>query len=121
MRSTRRSAPLPQAATIRSLPEAFEVIKEMQRQGYEFGEDYRGAGGPALAEILEGRMAEAIDRDLDEIARRGEADRRNGGLQTGEACAARPPRGPKPKAGWPRRLDRPPPLLSAGSALPGSS
>ena len=28
-------------ATIESLPQAFEVIKEMQDQGYDWGEDYR--------------------------------------------------------------------------------
>ena len=69
---------MPQIVTIRSLPEAFNVIKEMQADGCEWGEDYRGAGREALAEIIQGRMREAIDRHLDEMARRGEADRRNG-------------------------------------------
>ncbi len=35
--------------TIRSLPEALAVIKEMQGQDYEWGEDYRAAGRAALA------------------------------------------------------------------------
>ena len=47
-------------ATIESLPQAFEVIKEMQDQGYDWGEDYRCAGRDALVDILEGRMVEAI-------------------------------------------------------------
>ena len=57
-----------QTATIRRLPQAFEIIKEMRAEGYEWGEDDRGAGREVLAEILEGRMAEAIDRHLDEMA-----------------------------------------------------
>ncbi len=64
--------------TIRSLPQAFAVIKEMQAQGCEWGEDYRQAGGAAVAALLEGRMATAVDRHLAEMARRGAADRRNG-------------------------------------------
>lgn len=69
---------MPQSVTIRSLPQAFAVIKEMEAQGCEWGEGYRGAGREALARILEGRMATAVDRRLAEMARRGEADRRNG-------------------------------------------
>jgi transposase-like protein len=67
-----------QTATIRSLPQAFKIIKEMRMHGDEWGEDYRGAGREVLAEIIEGRMDEAIDRHLEEVAKRGEADRRNG-------------------------------------------
>ncbi len=47
---------MPRTVTIESLPQAFEVIKQMQDQGYDWGEDYRQAGRDALAEILEGRM-----------------------------------------------------------------
>ncbi len=64
--------------TIKSLPEAFAVIKEMQGQDYESGEDYRAARRAALAEILEGQMALRVDRHLEEMAARGTADRRNG-------------------------------------------
>jgi hypothetical protein len=46
-----------------------------------WGEDVNAAARQALAEILEGRMALAVDRHLAEIARRGEADRRNGGYE----------------------------------------
>ena len=69
---------MPQAVTIESLPEAFEVIKEMQAEGYTWGEDYRPTSRAALARILEDGMAVSLDRHLREMARRGEADRRNG-------------------------------------------
>ncbi len=60
---------MPQIVTIRSLPEAFNVFKEMQADGCEWGEDYRGAGREVLAEIIQGRMHEAIDRQLEARAR----------------------------------------------------
>ncbi len=69
---------MPRTVTIRSLPEAFAVIKEMQGQDCDWGEDYRAAGRAALVEILEGQMALRVDRRLEEMARRGQADRRNG-------------------------------------------
>ena len=69
---------MPQAATITSLPVAFEMLKAMQAEGLAWGEDYRLAARQALAELLEGRMAATIDRHLERIAERGQADRRNG-------------------------------------------
>jgi len=69
---------MPQSATIKSLPRAFRMMKAMQAQGIEWGDDYRLAAGEALKAVLEGRMAAALDRHLDEMAERGEADRRNG-------------------------------------------
>src|SRR5882724_8382880 len=45
--------PMRQAVMIRSLPRAFAMIKAMQDQGYEWGEDYRQSGREALVEILE--------------------------------------------------------------------
>jgi putative transposase len=69
---------MPQAATIKSLPRAMRMMKTMQAQGIEWGEDYRHAAGDALKGILAGRMAAEIDRHLDEMAARGQADRRNG-------------------------------------------
>lgn len=69
---------MPQAVTIRSLPRAFAMIKAMQDQGYEWGEDYRQSGREALAEILEEQMDDAIDRHLAAADIDGEADRRNG-------------------------------------------
>ena len=47
-----------QAATIESLPMAFEVVKTMQADGLDWGEGYRPLGRQALAGIIEGRMAE---------------------------------------------------------------
>jgi transposase-like protein len=66
------------SVTIRSLPVAFAVMKSMQADGLEWGGDYRPMAREALVGILQDRMAEAIDRHLEEIAARGEADRRNG-------------------------------------------
>jgi putative transposase len=68
-----------QAATIESIPVAFEMIKAMHGEDLEWSEGYRIAGRLALAEIIEDRMAEAIDGHLDRLDV-GEAgpDRRNG-------------------------------------------
>jgi len=54
------------------------MMKSMQAQGIEWGDDYRRAAGVALKDILEGRMGCGIDRHLAEMAERGAADRRNG-------------------------------------------
>ena len=56
------------AATIESLPMAFALVKEMQADGLEWGEGYRPLGRQALAEIIEGRMSEAVDGWLDSLA-----------------------------------------------------
>ena len=69
---------MPQAVTIRSLPRAFAFVKAMQAQGLEWGEGYRGLGREAIAAILQGQMAQAIDEHLDRMAVLEEADRRNG-------------------------------------------
>lgn len=61
---------------INSLPQAYEVIKEMNLD--QDDSDYRSAGRQSLEAILEGRMQERITYYLDEMARLGEADRRNG-------------------------------------------
>ncbi len=74
---------MPQRVTIESLPQAFEVIKRMQDQGYDWGEDYRCAGRDALVDILEGRMVEAVDRHLERMSEGDEADRRNGVYRRG--------------------------------------
>ena len=66
------------AATIESLPMAFALVKEMQADGLEWGEGYRPLGRQALAEIIEGRMAEAVDRWLDGLDGIAMRDRRNG-------------------------------------------
>ncbi len=66
------------AATIESLPKAFEMVKAMQADGLEWGEDYRPLARQALAEIIESQMARAIDRYLDELDAEDVPDRRNG-------------------------------------------
>jgi hypothetical protein len=43
---------MPQTATIKSLTRAFRMMKAMQAQGVEWGEDYRRAAGEALKGIL---------------------------------------------------------------------
>jgi hypothetical protein len=53
-------------------------VKGMQAQGLEWSEDYRGLGRRALAAILTGQMAQAIDEHLDRLAALDQADRRNG-------------------------------------------
>lgn len=69
---------MPQAVTITSLPEAFAVVRAMQAQGLEWGEGYRPLGRQAIAAILEGQMAQAIDAHLERMAALDQADRRNG-------------------------------------------
>jgi len=66
------------AATITSLPMAFEVVKAMQGEGLEWGEGYRPLGRQALQEIIEDQMAAAVDRYLDRLDAEDAADRRNG-------------------------------------------
>ncbi len=63
---------------ITSLPQAFEMVKQMNLSGGEWESDYRVAGWQALQGILEEQMRDRIDRHLEEVAHRGEADRRNG-------------------------------------------
>src|ERR1700689_2724208 len=66
------------AATIESLPAAFEVVKAMQAQGLDWGEGYRPLGRRALAEIIETEMAAAVDRWLESLEAEDEAARRKG-------------------------------------------
>jgi putative transposase len=66
------------AATITSLPMAFEIVKAMQADGLDWGEGYRSLGRQALAEIIEDQMAVAVDRYLDRLEADDAADRRNG-------------------------------------------
>ena len=67
-----------QAVTMETLPQAFEVVKEMQADGLDWGEGYRPLGRQALAGIIEGRMAETVDRWLDGLDGSAMRDRRNG-------------------------------------------
>jgi transposase-like protein len=54
------------------------MVKAMQAEGLAWGEGYRSLGRLALAEIIEGRMAEAVDRWLDQLGPEDPPDRRNG-------------------------------------------
>ena len=69
---------MPRAVTIRSLPRAFELVKDMQARGLEWGESYRGLGRAAIAAILRGQMERSVDEHLDRMASLDAADRRNG-------------------------------------------
>jgi hypothetical protein len=62
---------MPQTATIKSLPAAFAMMKAMQAEGVEWGEDYRGAAQQALTELLEGRMDQLIHEHLERMAELG--------------------------------------------------
>ena len=65
-----------QRAVIRSLPQAYEVIKQMNLSP-EWDLDYRHAARDSLVRILEDRMNDRIDRYLEETGR-SLSDRRNG-------------------------------------------
>ena len=65
-------------AMIESLSEAFEMVKAMQADGLDWGVDCRQAACQALAGIIQGRMAEDVDRWLDGPEGRDGGDRRNG-------------------------------------------
>ena len=67
-----------QAATIESLPMAFEFVKAMRADGLEWGEGYRQLGRQALGEIIEGEMSEVVERWLAGLGRDDGPDRRNG-------------------------------------------
>jgi Transposase, Mutator family len=73
----KKEHPMPQrAATIESLPAAFEVVKAMQADWLHWGEGYRPLGRQALAKIIETEMA--VDRHLEGLEAEDAADRRNG-------------------------------------------
>jgi len=65
-------------ATIGSVRQAMNWVKEMHKDGWEWGADWRPDARDAVRRVLETTMASAIDRRLAELERRGEADRRNG-------------------------------------------
>ena len=53
---------------VRSLPQAFRIIKEMDLFG-DAESDYRSSGRESLREILEDRMRDRIDRHLGDTER----------------------------------------------------
>ncbi|MGH6904812.1 MAG: IS256 family transposase [Geminicoccaceae bacterium] len=54
------------------------MMKAIQAEDVEWGEDYRAGARQALAELLESRMGQLIDQHLERMAELGQADRRNG-------------------------------------------
>ena len=66
------------AATITSLPVAFEIVKTMQADGLDWSEGFRPLGRQAVAEIIEQQMRQAVDRHLEQLDADDGADRRNG-------------------------------------------
>ena len=62
---------------LRSLPQAFTIIKKMGLYGDEES-DYRSMARESLSKILEDRMRDRIDKHLEGMALRDELDRRNG-------------------------------------------
>ena len=71
------------AATIESLPMAFGFVKAMRADGLEWGEGYRPLGRQAIARIIEGEMAAAVDRHLAALDSDSGPDRRNGTYRRG--------------------------------------
>jgi transposase-like protein len=63
---------------IQTLPEAYDVINQMQLRGWAWSEECCQAGREAMTEVLTSRMTEVIDRILEEAERREQVDRRNG-------------------------------------------
>ena len=62
---------------IESLPQAWEIIKEM-RLSEDYESDYRVAGRQSLRQIIESRMKDRIDNYMEEIGRYDGEERRNG-------------------------------------------
>ena len=66
------------AATIESLPMAFALVKEMQADGLEWASAIVPSARQELSEIIQGLMAEAVDRWLDSLDGPAMRDRCNG-------------------------------------------
>jgi len=69
---------MPGLAQIKSLPHAFEIIKQMELRPEEVSLDVREEARLALQTILRGRMDRFIDVCLQDLGERGVEDRRNG-------------------------------------------
>jgi putative transposase len=69
---------MPQEATVRSVSQAYRVIKQMRLQGWDVAEDYRKAARAAVANHLEQRMVDARARFLAQLQVREGGDRANG-------------------------------------------
>ncbi len=66
-----------QCEAVRSVGEAARIIKEMYYEGEEWGTLEEAARG-ALRKVIEDRMEVFLRRGLEEVARQGIVDRRNG-------------------------------------------
>jgi len=69
---------MPHMATIDSLPAAFDLVKTVQAGGLDWSQDIRSLAAQAMGEIIEGRMAEAVETYLERIDSARLPDRRNG-------------------------------------------
>jgi transposase-like protein len=66
---------MPRAVAIENVGQAFEVVKRCRRTALSLATIVGRWRGPALAAILEERVAVAVERHLDDLAALGEADR----------------------------------------------
>jgi putative transposase len=69
---------MPQEATVRNLPQAYRVIKQMRLHGWEIAGEYRVAAREAIRECLRRQMLDARSRHLEQLATQGAEDRGNG-------------------------------------------
>jgi hypothetical protein len=70
--------PMKKEVIIRTIPQAFEVIKGLDLAVENWESDYRVAGRDALRDIIEGQMRDRVSVYLEEMGRLDIADRRNG-------------------------------------------
>jgi transposase-like protein len=70
---------MPKLAQIKSLPEAFAIIKQMNLRPKELSADMREDARRALTEVINGRMCRFIDSYLEGMEELDVEDRRNGG------------------------------------------
>jgi transposase-like protein len=69
---------MPQEATVRSVTQAYRVIKQMRLHGWDAGQECRAAAREAVRAHLRRRMLEARSQFLAELQAREQADRANG-------------------------------------------
>lgn len=72
---------MPQEATVRSVAQAYQVIKQMRLQGWDVGEECREAAREAVRAQLRQRMLDARSRFLSELQTREQGERANGSYQ----------------------------------------
>jgi len=69
---------MPQEATVRSVAQAYRVIKQMRLQGWDAGEECREAAREAVRAHLRRRMLGARSEFLSQLQAREQVDRANG-------------------------------------------